>query len=123
MGFSNDREESFRMFQSRLLDEYEGMTEEYGLMTIDATLPISVQQQQVRRYVEPLIEDAMEAGGQNGAGGAGQRGPCPGAISRSRRAPETHRAGCSSPRNRPGIKFESLPPVSFDQAQDSGAVK
>jgi dTMP kinase len=64
MGFSNDREESFRVFQSRLLDEYEGMTEEYGLMTIDATLPISVQQQQVRRYVEPLIEDAMEAGGQ-----------------------------------------------------------
>ena len=64
MGFSNDREESFRIFQSKLLDEYEGMTEEYGLMTIDATLPISVQQQQVRRYVEPLIEDAMEAGGQ-----------------------------------------------------------
>ena len=47
-----------------LLEEYEGMTEEYGLMTIDATQPISVQQQQVRRYVEPLIEDAMETGGQ-----------------------------------------------------------
>ncbi len=52
------------MFQSRLLDEYEGMTEEYGLMSIDATLPIAVQQQQVRRYVEPLVEDAMEVGGQ-----------------------------------------------------------
>lgn len=64
MGFSGDRQESFRMFQSRLLEEYEEMTEEYGMMTIDATLPIAVQQQQVRRYVEPLIEDAMEAGGQ-----------------------------------------------------------
>ena len=64
MGFSSNRQESFRMFQSKLLDEYEGMTEEYGLMTIDATLPISVQQQQVRRYVEPLIDDSMEAGGQ-----------------------------------------------------------
>ena len=64
MGFSSDREESFRIFQSMLLDEYEGMTEEYGLITIDATLPIAVQQQQVRRYVEPLIEDAMETGGQ-----------------------------------------------------------
>ena len=64
MGFSNDREESFRIFQSMLLDEYEGMTEEFGLMTIDATQPIAVQQQQVRRYVEPLIKDAMEAGGQ-----------------------------------------------------------
>ena len=30
MGFSNDREESFRIFQRMLLDEYEGMTEEYG---------------------------------------------------------------------------------------------
>ena len=77
MGFSNDREESFRIFQSKLLDEYEVMTEEYGLMTIDATLPISVQQQQVRRYVEPLIEDAMEAGGQTvpeALGGAGLSG-------------------------------------------------
>ena len=65
MGFSNNRTESFRIFQSRLLDEYEEMTEEFGLITIDATLPISVQQQQVRRYVEPLIEDAMEVGGQS----------------------------------------------------------
>ena len=65
MGFSNDRQESFRMFQSKLLDEYEGMTEEFGLITIDATLPIAVQQQQVRRYVEPLIDDSMEVGGQS----------------------------------------------------------
>ena len=64
MGFSSDRQESFRIFQRMLLNEYEGMTEEYGMMTIDATLPIAVQQQQVRRYVEPLIEDSMEAGGQ-----------------------------------------------------------
>ena len=63
MGFSNDREESFRIFQSSLLEEYEGLSEDFGLMTIDATQPISVQQQQVRRYVEPLIEDSLEAGG------------------------------------------------------------
>ena len=65
IGFSNDREESFRMFQSQILDEYEVMTEEFGLLTIDATQPIAVQQQQVRRYVEPLIEDAMEVHGQS----------------------------------------------------------
>ena len=65
MGFSNDREESFRIFQGKLLDEYEGMIEEFGLMTIDATQPIAVQQQQVRRYVEPLIEDAMPVHGQS----------------------------------------------------------
>ena len=65
IGFSNDREESFSIFQSRILDEYEGMIEEFGLLTIDATQPIAVQQQQVRRYVEPLIEDAMELHGQS----------------------------------------------------------
>jgi dTMP kinase len=64
MGFSGDRWESFRIFQGRLLEEYDGLVEEFGLMTIDATQPISVQQQQVRRYVAPLIEDAMETGGQ-----------------------------------------------------------
>ena len=64
MGFSNDRQESFRQFQSKLLDEYEGLTEEFGMMTVDATLPIAMQQQQVRRYVEPLIEDAMIVGSQ-----------------------------------------------------------
>ena len=46
MGFSNDREESFRLFQGKLLDEYEAMTEEFSLITIDATQPIAVQQQQ-----------------------------------------------------------------------------
>jgi dTMP kinase len=65
MGFSNNREESFRIFQSKLLDEYEEMTEEFGLLTIDATLPIAVQQQQVRRYVEPLIEDTLELNGES----------------------------------------------------------
>ena len=65
MGFSDDREESFRIFQGRLLDEYDAMTEEFGLMTIDATQPIAVQQQQVRRYVEPLIADAVTVRGQS----------------------------------------------------------
>ncbi len=65
MGYSSDPQESFRVFQSKLLEEYDVMTEEFGLMTIDATQPIAVQQQQVRRYVEPLIEDAMPIHGQS----------------------------------------------------------
>ena len=65
MGFSNDREESFRLFRGKLLDEYEAMTEEFSLITIDATQPIAVQQQQVRRYVEPLLENAMAVRGQS----------------------------------------------------------
>jgi dTMP kinase len=65
MGFSSDREESFRIFQGKMLEEYEAMTEEFGLMTVDATQPIAVQQQLVRRYVEPLIENAMPLHGQS----------------------------------------------------------
>ena len=65
MGFSTDREESFRIFQGRLLEEYDSLTEEFGLMTIDATQPIAVQQQQVRRYVDPLINGTMEIQGQS----------------------------------------------------------
>jgi hypothetical protein len=48
-----------------MLEEYEAMTEEFGLMTVDATQPIAVQQQLVRRYVEPLIENAMPLHGQS----------------------------------------------------------
>ena len=59
MGFSNDREESFRIFQGKLLHEYDSMIEEFGLTAIDATQPIAVQQQLVRKYVEPLIDDSM----------------------------------------------------------------
>ncbi len=77
MGLSSDREESFRMFQGKLLDEYDAMVEEFGLMTIDATQPIAVQQQLVRRYVEPLVEGAMPVHGQSvpeALGGAGLTG-------------------------------------------------
>ena len=63
MGISDDREQSFRLFQGKLLDEYDAMTEEFGMLTIDATQPIAVQQQQVRRYVEPLIADAIPVQG------------------------------------------------------------
>ena len=75
MGYSNDREESFRIFQGKLLEEYEAMTEEFGMMTIDATQPIAVQQQLVRRYVEPLIENGDAGTRAKRAGGFGQRWP------------------------------------------------
>ena len=74
MGFSGDREESFRIFQSKLLAEYDAMTEEFGLLTIDATQPIAVQQQLVRRYVEPLIGDAMSVGNRSVPEALGQAG-------------------------------------------------
>ena len=60
LGISNSREESFRKFQGRLLEEYDRLADEYGLITIDATNTIAVQQQKVREYVEPLLPGIMQ---------------------------------------------------------------
>src|SRR6202795_4330792 len=51
MGLSRDVEESFRIFQGRILDEYEAMADEMGFHIIDATLSIEEQQRQMRRIV------------------------------------------------------------------------
>jgi dTMP kinase len=55
---SSDPEESFRLFQGRILDEYERMTPEFGLTVVDATLPVEVQQAQVRQIVNSHLEKA-----------------------------------------------------------------
>src|SRR6202051_2337280 len=48
LGLSDDPVESFRIFQGRILDEYERMVPEFGLTVVDATLPVEEQQSQVR---------------------------------------------------------------------------
>lgn len=45
---SRNVEESFRVFQGRILDEYETMADEVGFQIIDATLSIEEQQKQMR---------------------------------------------------------------------------
>lgn len=49
-------EESFRIFQSRILIEYEKMTKEFGLTVMDATKDIDVQQQIMRAIVAKVLE-------------------------------------------------------------------
>jgi dTMP kinase len=51
LGLARDVEESFRIFQGRILDEYEGMAREMGFHVIDATLSIEEQQLRMRRIV------------------------------------------------------------------------
>jgi dTMP kinase len=51
LGLSRDVEESFRIFQSRILDEYDAMAAEMGFHIIDATQSIEEQQQQMRSIV------------------------------------------------------------------------
>ena len=51
LGLSRDIEESFRIFQSRILDEYDAMAADMGFHIIDATQSIEEQQQQMRSIV------------------------------------------------------------------------
>ena len=52
---SDDIEESFRIFQGRIIDEYEKMVNEYGLTVIDASLSIEEQQAQMRQIVSEAL--------------------------------------------------------------------
>src|ERR1700683_816632 len=51
MGLSRNIEESFRIFQGRILVQYEAMIEEMGFHVIDATKSIEKQQREMRRIV------------------------------------------------------------------------
>ena len=60
LGLSDDAEESFRLFQGRIIDEYENMIPEFGLTVIDATLPIEIQQTRVRQIVKSHISNGAQ---------------------------------------------------------------
>ena len=56
LGWSSNPVESFRLFQGKVLGEYDRLVEEFGLQVIDAVGSITVQQQLVRKLVTPLVE-------------------------------------------------------------------
>ncbi|HEV8325441.1 MAG TPA: thymidylate kinase [Myxococcota bacterium] len=58
---SDDPYESFRLFQARILEEYEAMTTEFGLTVIDATKPMTRQQREVRDIVRPHADGTLRA--------------------------------------------------------------
>ena len=60
LNLADDSVESFRLFQGRILAEYEKMIPEFGLTVVDATLPIEVQQMQVRQIVKAHLDKAKE---------------------------------------------------------------
>jgi dTMP kinase len=55
LGLSNDPHESFKLFQQRIVHEYESMVEEFELTAMDATLPIPEQQRRMRRIIRPYL--------------------------------------------------------------------
>lgn len=55
MRLSDDIETSFRVFQGRIVEEYEKMVGEFGLVPIDATRSIEEQQGEVRQIVSASL--------------------------------------------------------------------
>lgn len=56
LGLSGDVEESFRLFQGRLLKVYAALKSEFGLIQINANQPIEKQQEQVRQRLAKSID-------------------------------------------------------------------
>jgi len=56
LGFSPDVNENFRIFQTRILNEYEKMIQEYDLIPMDATQAISEQQEVMRSIVAQALQ-------------------------------------------------------------------
>ena len=55
LGLHADIRESYKAFQSRILDEYEAIVPEFGLTVMDATKPVEVQQRLLRKAIRPLL--------------------------------------------------------------------
>ena len=68
VGLSGDPVESFRLFQSRVLEIYDQLTAEFGMRPIDAAAEIPDQQKLVRSMVQEILRDydRKRANGKNG---------------------------------------------------------
>ena len=62
LGLSADPIQSFRLFQSRVLEEYDKITDEFGLTVIDGKRSVVEQQREVRRLVKPLLKGLRRSG-------------------------------------------------------------
>jgi len=62
LGLHPDARESYRRFQTRILDQYETLVEEYGLSVMDATEPVEIQQRRLRREILPLLTGLPRSG-------------------------------------------------------------
>ena len=56
MGWSNSVVESFRVFQGKVLEEYDRLVEEFGLSVVNAVGSITEQQRIFRKLVSQHLE-------------------------------------------------------------------
>src|SRR2546428_10726759 len=55
LGWSTNPAESFRLFQGKVLDEYDRLVDEFGLNVVNAIGSITEQQRLVRSFVSRLV--------------------------------------------------------------------
>lgn len=55
LGLSENRVTSFRLFQQRIINEYEHMIDEFGLKVVDGSLPVKQLQREVRQHVRKIL--------------------------------------------------------------------
>jgi len=55
LNLSDKKVTSFRLFQARILDEYEKMLREFNFQVIDATRPVQKQQKQIRGLINEIL--------------------------------------------------------------------
>jgi dTMP kinase len=55
LGLSDNPDDSFRLFQGRIVEEYDKMVSSFDLHVVDATLPIETQQAHIRQLVKTKI--------------------------------------------------------------------
>ncbi len=56
LNLSNDQYESYRIFQGRIIDQYDHLAEHEGFTVIDGTLNIEEQQNIVRKKIQPMLK-------------------------------------------------------------------
>ena len=56
LGWSSNPVESFRLFQGKVLDEYDQIVNEFGMEVIDARTSITDQQRLVRQVIAQHVQ-------------------------------------------------------------------
>ena len=56
LGLSENKITSFRLFQQRIIEEYDKMVDEYGFTVVDGTLEVQKQQKMIRQIIRRSIQ-------------------------------------------------------------------
>jgi dTMP kinase len=58
IGLSDDIRESFKLFQGKIMQEYDAMALEFDFVVMDGTKPIEEQQKEMRRVVQNVLDQS-----------------------------------------------------------------